>query len=188
VTPATSDTHTLKCNEPVKIRADCWIVAWQSWWSLCAAHELRHSLDLALLTNQNGRYFCKMHLVTVGPGADLASSYSMTRVNDPTRLEWPFLLITFPTISQLRWFCRLLRWSCIWMPSTVWNDDCRSCHSIFVNVYFEPCCHCGSVLFRNRIIGVRSGEVMRFFWIRIRIGYHFYWSRILIIQNSLNTF
>ena len=31
----------------------------------CAAFELRHRLDLALLTNQNGRYFYKMHLATL---------------------------------------------------------------------------------------------------------------------------
>jgi len=34
----------------------------------CAAYEIRHSLDLALLANQNGRYFYKTHLAT--PVAD----------------------------------------------------------------------------------------------------------------------
>jgi len=45
-----------------------------------------------------------------------------------------------------------------------------------------------SVFFRNRIFGVRSGGIMRFFWIRSRIGYHFCSSPIRIIQNVLNTF
>ena len=37
------------------------------WLSLCfprATCEIRHSSDLALLTNQNGRYFYKTHLAT----------------------------------------------------------------------------------------------------------------------------
>jgi len=41
---------------------------------------------------------------------------------------------------------------------------------------------------RNRIFGVRSGRIMRFFCIRRRIGYHFCSSRIRVIQNLLNTF
>jgi len=31
----------------------------------CAAYEIRHGLDLALLTNQNGLYFHKTHLATL---------------------------------------------------------------------------------------------------------------------------
>jgi len=31
----------------------------------CAAYGIRHSLDLALLTNQNGRYFYRTHLATL---------------------------------------------------------------------------------------------------------------------------
>ena len=47
-----------------------------------------------------------------------------------------------------------------------------------------------AVLFRIRIFGVQSGRIMRFVWIRSRIGYHFCSSRIRIriIQNVLNTF
>jgi len=48
--------------------------------------------------------------------------------------------------------------------------------------------HFKSVLFRIPIFGVRSGRIMRFFWIRSRIEYHFCSSRIRIIQNVLNTF
>ena len=44
------------------------------------------------------------------------------------------------------------------------------------------------MLSRIWIFGVRSGRFMRFFWTRSRIGYHFYSSRIRIIQNRLNTF
>ena len=46
------------------------------------------------------------------------------------------------------------------------------------------------VLFRIRIFEIRSGRIMRFFWIRSRIGFHFCSSRIRIriIQNGLNTF
>ena len=38
------------------------------------------------------------------------------------------------------------------------------------------------------VFGFRSGGIMRFFWIRSRIGFHFCSSRIQIIQNALNTF
>jgi len=59
-------THTRKCNEPAKTRAI--VVAEQDGLSLCfrfAAYEIRHSLDLALLANQNGRYLYKTHLATL---------------------------------------------------------------------------------------------------------------------------
>jgi len=47
-----------------------------------------------------------------------------------------------------------------------------------------------AVLFRIRIFGVRSGIIVRFFWIRSRIAFHFCSSRIRIriIQNVLNSF
>ena len=51
------------------------IVAYQQYWlSLCfpcAAYEIRHGLDLALLTNQNGRYFYKTHLATLFTSVEL---------------------------------------------------------------------------------------------------------------------
>jgi len=38
---------------------------------LCAAYEIRQGSDLALLTNQNGRYFYKTHLATLHPTQSL---------------------------------------------------------------------------------------------------------------------
>jgi len=57
-------THTPKCNEPAKIRANCGLKQYSlSLRFPCAAYELRQSLDLALLTNY--RYFYKTHLATL---------------------------------------------------------------------------------------------------------------------------
>jgi len=63
-------THIPKCNEPAKTQGNynCGLKNWLSFCFPCATYEIRRSLDLALLTNQNGRYFYKMHLATLPQG------------------------------------------------------------------------------------------------------------------------
>jgi len=62
----TSQTHRIAMSQPK--HREIIIVAQKYWLSFCfpcAAYEIRRNLDLVLLTNQNGRYFYKTHLVTL---------------------------------------------------------------------------------------------------------------------------
>ena len=59
--------HTLKCNEPAKIKQiiNCGLTILIVFVFPLPLYEIRRSLDMAPLTNQNGRYFCKTHLATL---------------------------------------------------------------------------------------------------------------------------